>query len=49
MNSKQGWVNLVLFGYKSSKTTEISTRVHKKDLDVIKSPMGSVGQGGIRV
>ncbi|MFV9676297.1 MAG: hypothetical protein ACNYVW_01385 [Methanosarcinales archaeon] len=44
-NSKHGWINRVLLGYKSSKTTEISTRVNKRALNVIKSPVGYVGNG----
>ncbi|MFZ2071581.1 MAG: hypothetical protein WAV32_08330 [Halobacteriota archaeon] len=35
IESKNGWINLVLLGYKSSKTTEISTRVNNRDLNMI--------------
>lgn len=45
INSKHGWIILLLLGYKISKTTEISTHVNKKDLNVIKSPAGYVGKG----
>ncbi|KAF5434553.1 hypothetical protein C5S35_13865 [Candidatus Methanophagaceae archaeon] len=46
MNSKHGWIIQVLFGYKSSKTTEISTQVNNRDLNMIKSPAGFLGEEG---